>query len=25
MGEITPSLEEPCRINYTYHEGSYKI
>jgi hypothetical protein len=22
---IQTSLEEPCRIIYTYHEGSYKV
>jgi hypothetical protein len=25
MGEIQSSLEEPHRIIYTYHEGSYKV
>jgi hypothetical protein len=24
-GETQPSLEEPRRIIYTYHEGSYKV
>jgi hypothetical protein len=24
-GETQPSLEEPHRIIYTYHEGSYKV
>jgi hypothetical protein len=24
-GETKPSLEEPRRIIYTYHEGSYKV
>jgi hypothetical protein len=24
-GEMQSSLEEPNRINYTYHEGSYKV
>jgi hypothetical protein len=25
MGKTPPSLEEPRRIIYTYHEGSYKV
>jgi hypothetical protein len=25
MGEATQGLEEPRRIIYTYHEGSYKV
>jgi hypothetical protein len=25
MGETHPSLEEPCRIIYTYQRGSYKV
>jgi hypothetical protein len=25
MGETPSSLEEPRRIIYTYHEGSYKV
>jgi hypothetical protein len=25
MGKATPILEEPRRIIYTYHEGSYKV
>jgi hypothetical protein len=25
MGETQPSLEEPHRIIYTYHEGPYKV
>jgi hypothetical protein len=25
MGETQSSLEEPRRIIYTYHEGSYKV
>jgi hypothetical protein len=24
-GRTQTSLEEPCRIIYTYHEGSYKV
>jgi hypothetical protein len=24
-GRTQTSLEEPRRINYTYHEGSYKV
>jgi hypothetical protein len=25
LGRTQTSLEEPCRIIYTYHEGSYKV
>jgi hypothetical protein len=24
-GRTQTSLEDPCRIIYTYHEGSYKV